>query len=74
LQGKRILLAHGRGVPCEALTSESTLARMLYSAGMRVCRRAYATTTPRTAQGRISHLYRDIDRWVMQDIAQAQLQ
>jgi len=72
LQGERVLLAHSRGAAETKRTAEQKLSRMLYSAGLRVCRRAYATTEIRARRGSVD-LYRDIDRWVMQDIAQAQL-
>lgn len=72
LQGERVLLAHSRGASEMNRVSEQKLSRMLYSAGLRVSRRAYATTAIRKRRGSVD-LYRDIDRWVMQDIAQAQL-
>lgn len=73
LQGERVLLAHSRGASESSRAAESKLSRILFSAGLRVCRRAYATTEIRTRRNHIPNLYRDIDRWVMQDIAQAQL-
>lgn len=73
LQGERVLLAHSRGATETSRQSELKLARMLFTAGLRVCRRAYTTTELRTRRGRAPDLYRDIDRWVMQEIAQAQL-
>lgn len=73
LHGERVLLAHSRGADESSRTAEQRLSRMLFTAGLKVCRRAYATIDVRTRRGRAPDLYRDIDRWVMQDIAQAQL-
>lgn len=73
LQGERVLLAHSRGAAETSRNAEMKLAKMLYAAGLRVSRRAYATTKIHPRQSRTPHLHRDIDRWVMQDIAQAQM-
>lgn len=73
LQGERVLLAHSRGAADSVRSAERKLGRMLFSAGIRVSRRVYATTEVRKRRGRTADLYRDIDRWVMQDISQAQL-